>query len=110
MTYRELRILFARIARHDGRLTVLHATDDPLVFPFAIPSGDGEQRSWSVAVRDHLRWLVRNEHAAVCVYTYHWRGLIDDVARAGTGRGTSVLRRDATGWVVAHEHLSALPR
>jgi len=67
VTYRELRILFARIARHDGRLTVLHATDDPLAYPLAnMKNCDGERRSWSVAVRDHLRGTyVRVDHLAV---------------------------------------------
>lgn len=66
MTYQELRALFAQVARHDGRLTVLHATDDPLAFPLAsMKSGEGEGRSWSVAVRDHLhRTYVRVDRLA----------------------------------------------
>ena len=47
MTYRQLRRLFADLARYDGRLSVLTACND-------VPVG-----LWTVVLRDHVRhsWL-----------------------------------------------------
>jgi hypothetical protein len=47
MTYRQLRLLFAGLARYDGRLSVLTARND-------VPVG-----LWTVVLRDHARhtWL-----------------------------------------------------
>lgn len=50
--------------------------------------------------------ILETEEAAVCLYNFHWSGRIDGLARAGSGRGTSVLRRDGASWRVVHEHLS----
>lgn len=54
-----------------------------------------------------LRWLAANDDVAACVYEFSWSGEIDGEPRSGSGRGTSVLRRAETGWLVVHEHLSA---
>jgi hypothetical protein len=47
MTYRQMRLLFAGLARYDGRLSVLTARND-------VPVG-----LWAVVLRDHVRhtWL-----------------------------------------------------
>jgi hypothetical protein len=47
MTYRQMRLLFAGLARYDGRLSVLTAHND-------VPVG-----LWTVVLRDHVRhsWL-----------------------------------------------------
>jgi hypothetical protein len=47
MTYRQLRLLFAGLARYDGRLSVLTARNDVAV------------GLWTVVLRDHVRhtWL-----------------------------------------------------
>jgi hypothetical protein len=47
MTYRQMRLLFAGLARYDGRLSVLTAHND-------VPVG-----LWTVVLRDHARhtWL-----------------------------------------------------
>jgi len=47
MTYRQMRLLFAGLARYDGRLSVLTARND-------VPVG-----LWTVVLRDHARhtWL-----------------------------------------------------
>ena len=47
MTYRQMRLLFAGLARYDGRLSVLTARND-------VPVG-----LWTVVLRDHVRhtWL-----------------------------------------------------
>jgi len=60
------------------------------------------------AVED-VEWLAMDEASAACVYTFRWRGDIDGVAREGSGRGTSVLRKAGHEWRVIHEHLSARP-
>ena len=43
MTYRQMRLLFAGLARYDGRLSVLTARND-------VPVG-----FWTVVLRDHVR-------------------------------------------------------
>ncbi|KFC62481.1 SnoaL-like domain protein [Devosia sp. LC5] len=54
-----------------------------------------------------LRWLAASEAVAVCIYEFRWSGEINGEAASGSGRGTSVLRRDDGHWLVAHEHLSS---
>lgn len=56
-------------------------------------------------IRD-VRWLVRTGDVATCVYVFEWSGVIDGKPASGSGRGTSVLRRDGESWLVVHEHLS----
>jgi ketosteroid isomerase-like protein len=56
-------------------------------------------------IRD-VRWLLNTDDAAACVYVFAWSGLIDGKPATGSGRGTSVLRRDGESWLVVHEHLS----
>ncbi len=53
-----------------------------------------------------MRWLACSPDIAVCVYEFHWSGEIDDQKISGAGRGTSVLRHEANGWKIIHEHLS----
>jgi ketosteroid isomerase-like protein len=62
-------------------------------------------RNESYRIHD-LVWLVESDTAAACVYEFAWSGEIDGKPASGNGRGTSVLRRDGEGWLVAHEHLS----
>jgi ketosteroid isomerase-like protein len=57
----------------------------------------------------NVQWLAVDEHIAVCVYTFHWRGLINDQLAQGSGRGTSVLHKKDRQWQVVHEHLSPNP-
>jgi uncharacterized protein (TIGR02246 family) len=52
------------------------------------------------------RWLALSDDVAACVYTFDWSGEVDGGPAAGSGRGTSVLRRIDGNWRVAHEHLS----
>ena len=67
------------------------------------------------AIRDErytlsdVEWPVLEESAAVCTYTFHWRGMVDGSPREGAGRGTSVLRRIHGSWQIVHEHLSPTP-
>jgi ketosteroid isomerase-like protein len=58
---------------------------------------------------DKPHWVAMSETLAACVYTYHWRGIIEGKPAKGTGRGTSVLRKLDGQWKVVHEHLSKIP-
>ena len=58
---------------------------------------------------EDLHWLACDERIAVCVYRFHWRGVVHGQPREGLGRGTSVLARSDAGWRVVHEHLSPMP-
>ncbi len=58
---------------------------------------------------DHVQWLISSEQNAVCIYFFHWQGLVNGHSAQGNGRGTSVLTRSAGRWQVIHEHLSNLP-
>lgn len=73
------------------------------------------ERTWAmiqeeVYVIEDVEWLAADESSAACLYTYRWRGCIDGVVREGSGRGTTVWRRDGRQWRVVHEHLSAWPK
>lgn len=58
---------------------------------------------------EQVQWLWRGEETAVCVYTFHWQGLIHGKPAAGSGRGTSVLQKTAVGWQILTEHLGPNP-
>lgn len=64
-----------------------------------------DERYWL----EDLIWLCEDSTSASCVYRFRWRGLVDGVLAEGKGRGTTVLRRESSGWVIVHEHLSAEP-
>jgi ketosteroid isomerase-like protein len=53
-----------------------------------------------------LIWLTDSKEVAACVYEFNWSGEIDGQVASGGGRGTTVLRRVAGNWRIAHEHLS----
>jgi ketosteroid isomerase-like protein len=89
---------FSNQSAHVGREAVRGA----IAHNFAAVEGE------AYALAD-LRWLVRSEEAAVCVYRYRWRGRIGGREAQGEGRGTSVLARRDAGWRIVHEHLSAGP-
>jgi ketosteroid isomerase-like protein len=72
------------------------------------------ERTWSVIQDEQysiseVEWLSVDTHSATCIYTFHWRGLINSAIREGSGRGTSVLQKVDGGWQVLHEHLSQFP-
>jgi len=54
-------------------------------------------------------WLAQSDAAAAVIYGFSWSGLVDDKEVGSSGRATRVFRRDAAGWRLAHEHLSAGP-
>ena len=53
----------------------------------------------------NVHWVHFNGTCALCTYRFVWSGLIDGVASHDSGRGTSLLVNDATGWKIKHEHL-----
>jgi ketosteroid isomerase-like protein len=55
------------------------------------------------------RWIAQGDGAAACLYRFNWKTEIDGKSLSGAGRGTTVLRREAEGWKIVHEHLSGLP-
>ena len=57
-----------------------------------------------------LEWIAESDDSATCIYTYHWKGLIGESERDGSGRGTSVLRKEGSNWKIIHEHLSNFPK
>jgi len=72
------------------------------------------QKTWGLIKEEtywltDIEWLAESEAAAVCVYTYHWRGTINGQLGEGKGRGTSCFRKEADGWKIVHEHLSRFP-
>jgi len=52
-----------------------------------------------------IHWVMQNERMAVCLYHFHWRGIINGEAASGGGRGTSVLVQGENGWQIIAEHL-----
>jgi ketosteroid isomerase-like protein len=59
---------------------------------------------------DNFRWLVKAEGFAVCIFSYHWTGVVGGKFKnLGDGRGTCVLKGFESGWKIAHEHLSREP-
>ena len=58
---------------------------------------------------ENVQWLVDDEQIAVCIYLFRWQGKVEGQLVQGMGRGTSVLEKFNSHWMVIHEHLSTLP-
>ena len=56
-----------------------------------------------------VKWLVETAEVAVAMFRFEWSGKIGGQPTAGSGRGTSVLKRCGESWLVVHEHLSKGP-
>ena len=56
-----------------------------------------------------IRWILRSDTCAVCVYPFRWTGKIGGQLAEGSGRGTSVLEKREGRWLMVHEHLSKGP-
>jgi ketosteroid isomerase-like protein len=72
------------------------------------------EKTWNMIQDEHyaienVHWIAASQDIAVCIYIFRWQGLINGHPKSGTGRGTSVLRKENEGWVVTHEHLSPMP-
>lgn len=70
------------------------------------------ERTWGVIREEQywaedIHWPIHGEEAAVAIYRFRWRGMVDGQPAEGAGRGTNVFVRCADGhWRLAHEHLS----
>ena len=56
-----------------------------------------------------IHWLRRDDKFAVCLYRFHWSGVIEGQAASGSGRGTSVLINENGNWQILTEHLGPNP-
>lgn len=73
--------------------------------------GSALAKTWDTITNETYRildvnWIASDGDIASCTYRFEWSGIIDDVQRSGSGRGTSVLQRQDERWLVLHEHLS----
>ena len=107
----------ARLALHDFD-ALLPVIAEDAVFWFS----DGDHKGIEAARRafeaawkavenevytlEDLRWLAIGDSVASCIYNFHWKGMAAGEPVWGGGRGTTVLRKDAAGWRIVHEHLS----
>ncbi|KAA3655712.1 MAG: nuclear transport factor 2 family protein [Chloroflexi bacterium] len=57
----------------------------------------------------NLCWIRKNADLAVCLFTYHWSGMINGQQASGSGRGTSVLVNENGRWLLLTEHLGPNP-
>ncbi|HWE99548.1 MAG TPA: nuclear transport factor 2 family protein [Caulobacteraceae bacterium] len=53
------------------------------------------------------RWIVQSDAFAAVIYGFSWSGVVGGQRVGGSGRGTRVLRHEAAGWRIVHEHLGA---
>ncbi len=72
------------------------------------------EKTWDIIQNEHyaienIQWLAKDETVAVCIYQFHWQGMIEGHLQQGVGRGTSVFQKLDGDWKVTHEHLSSLP-
>jgi ketosteroid isomerase-like protein len=52
-------------------------------------------------------WIVQSDTAAAVIYSFAWSGVARGERVSGSGRATRVFRGSPSGWLIAHEHLSA---
>jgi ketosteroid isomerase-like protein len=58
----------------------------------------------------NLHWAKKTADFAVCLYTFHWSGLIHDEPVSGSGRGTSVIVKQGGNWLLLAEHLGPIAK
>ena len=109
-----------RINRHDfDLLAPLIAADATFWFSDGSYSGlaairEAFERTWAALNNDtyrleNRRWIAVGDDVAACSYRFVWTTTVEGKGLSGEGRGTTVLRRDAGRWLIAHEQLSADP-
>lgn len=57
----------------------------------------------------NLHWVLESDDVAVYLFDFEWTGTFDGRQAGGAGRGTSVLVRDGTAWLLRAEHLGPGP-
>jgi ketosteroid isomerase-like protein len=95
---------------------------DEAVFWFSDGSHKGKreikcafEKTWQKLNNDtywlqNIEWIALGDRAASCIYQFNWKTEINGKALEGTGRGTTVLRKEDNGWRIVHEHLSRTPK
>ncbi|WP_456665179.1 YybH family protein [Bradyrhizobium sp. USDA 3240] len=51
-------------------------------------------------------WITQSDTSAAVIYSFAWTGRVRGENIGGDGRGTRVFRKEQSGWLIAHEHLS----
>ncbi|MNW67553.1 hypothetical protein D3C74_461540 [compost metagenome] len=56
---------------------------------------------------EDVKWITTSKEQAICIYTYHWKGIYQGELAYGKGRATNVFVATLDGeWKLIHEHLS----
>ena len=53
----------------------------------------------------NVHWVMKSTETAVYLFEFNWSGMINDKPASGSGRGTSVLVKEADKWLMIIEHL-----
>src|SRR5260370_41088353 len=75
---------------------------------------DAIKQNFVVIQDDHyeigpIRWLVRADTCAVCIYAFRWTGKIGGPPTQGSRPGTSGLEKSEGRWLMGAEHPSKGP-
>ena len=52
-----------------------------------------------------VHWVMKSPETAVYLFEFNWSGMINEKPASGSGRGTSVLIKEADKWLLLMEHL-----
>ncbi|NTH49213.1 nuclear transport factor 2 family protein [Agrobacterium rhizogenes] len=58
---------------------------------------------------EDIDWVAMSDTTASCIYRFRWKAVISGIRHEGSGRGTTVFRKEGTQWKIIHEHLSRCP-
>ena len=53
----------------------------------------------------NVHWVMKSAETAVYLFEFNWSGIINEKPASGSGRGTSVLIKEADRWLLLVEHL-----
>jgi ketosteroid isomerase-like protein len=53
----------------------------------------------------NVHWVMKSPETAVYLFEFNWSGNINEKPASGSGRGTSVLIKEADRWLLLVEHL-----
>ena len=53
----------------------------------------------------NVLWVMKGLETAVYLFEFNWSGIINEKPASGSGRGTSVLIKEADRWLLLVEHL-----
>ena len=87
-------VTFSNGTVHKGKLQVQKAFEQN----FSII----QDEQYSIA---NVHWVMKSAETAVYLFEFNWSGTINDKPAHGSGGGTSMLTRQADGWLLLVEHL-----